>query len=212
MVLRIESFVKTALWAILALSASAACVDAALLLRVARLRRDAVAGQVEGLVRPTQQLEANWNAVAVTSSQVLAKERSAFDDQERYYAKLANDTDAVFAAVTGTMFPKAAKVLDSTDAAVESLSDSGKRLVDSGDLALEKVPPLLDALTTRASDPHLTETIQNAQEVTANLAAISESGKNVAAHYEKLILAPASKVKAGILFAASVAGRVLRIF
>ena len=216
MVLRIESFVKTALWAILALSASAACLEAALLLREARFRLDAMAGQVEGLVRPTQAIEANWSAVAVTSAQVLAKERNAFDSQQSYFEQLKS--------ATAELSMRANAVLDDTDVAVRATNadlDEVAVTVHGADLAIANdssaAASILQAVQGSFGKVDsvtlpIAESMQKLNATMTQVQAVSEDSRKVADHYTALILAPASKVKGAILFAASIAGRVLRIF
>jgi uncharacterized protein YoxC len=197
-------------------AASAVCVEAALFLREARFKIDEVSGQLSGLVRPTQQLEANWNAVAVTSSQVIAQERSAFGKQQAYFEELSSETKLAFGGINGTVqrfnsdiLPRLSGNLDSSQQLIEhsrsDISDVANASRETLDAATESIKSISVGVSS------VRPVIENTATVTANLAAITDDGRKVTDHYTQIILAPASKVKAGVLFAASIIGRVLRI-
>jgi len=174
--------------------------------------------KLDSLERPVLQLAGNWNAVAVTSSQVLSKERNAFDSQQQYYSRLTASTDLILEDVHATILPKIVLSLDHANDAVDEISGNFSSLAHSGSVSLGRMDPLLDALTGRVNDPRYDSILTNADQSMSSLnrmmadgAAVTANAKVVSDHYTKIILAPASKMKAGVLFAASVAGRFLRI-
>ena len=215
---------KLVAWLFLLTGAGFACVEAALLFREARLRLDATAEQVAGLVRPTQQLEANWNAVAVSTTQVIVKERAAFDSQQAYFQQLkestnslstrinalVDDSDATVKQVNNDLLPSARWTLDAGRDSLVGLGNDSRQVADAAGQTLSTAKIAIAAIGGDAES--LKPTLDATAAVTQNLAVVSEDAKKVSDHYTALILAPASKVKAGILFAASIAGRVLRIF
>jgi hypothetical protein len=156
-------------------------------------------------------MEANISSVTITASQVLAKERNAFDSQQKYFDETRLRTDAILDEVKDDALPLFdADLRGSGDlvlASTVAVRDAGERT----DRDLESLEELTRALGARVNDPAIGESLQHIDEATANLAATALDTRKVADHYAELVMKPASKVKAAVLFSASVVGRILRI-
>lgn len=107
-------------------------VEGGLLLREARVKVDVLATEYARLIEPGMKAEASLAAAGITLAQVGAKERSAFDAQQKYFVKLSDRTDTLFSSMNQTVegvndeiLPRIRENLESTNA-----------LVDNGDLGI----------------------------------------------------------------------------
>lgn len=107
-------------------------VEGGLLLREARVKVDVLATDYARLVGPGMKAEASIAAAGITLAQVGAKERSAFDAQQKYFEDLSKRTNTLLDSANFTVegvnrdiLPLVTKNLESTNA-----------LVDNGNIAI----------------------------------------------------------------------------
>lgn len=173
-------FYQHFLWTIVTIGVAFVSYEAGMLIRDTRLNQDK-------LMRPAQQLLANWNSVAVTSSQVLSKERDAFGAQQAYFMKLGNQTDTAMEAFNATLdkfngeiLPRVSgnldssrQLIDDTGASVAEMADSVGRTLDTAGKVVADTEPILE--NTAEITRHAAATSANLEGMTADLHALTSS-------------------------------------
>lgn len=155
-------------------------IAAIILLRETQLGVRRLSNELDGLERPTQNALAQIAAASKTLAQVGAQERNAFAEQQRYYVKLGQSTDALLASANKTieevnndLLPKIAADLDSANVAIKRDSDSFARTSSAAEDTIEAAREPLIAITSDAEA--LRPAINNLAQITAHGAEISSN-------------------------------------
>ena len=201
------------LWTVVTAGVAFISFEAGLLLRETRLRLDEVAGQVGGLVRPTEQAEANISAAAKTFAQVGAEERNAFADQQRYYTGLASDTHDVLEAFRDTfnrfndvVIPKVSRDLDSGNDTLRSAGASIQQVAEASDKTISATTPLVESLTVNSRN--FEEITAETAKTSANIAGATDDLHRITTEWAKPEKGLWHGVKAIVNFVWSVRGAV----
>lgn len=139
---------------------------------------DATRTDVHALMLPTQKAEADIAALALSGAQVAAKERNAFDAQQRYYADLATRTDALLDSANKTLnevhdgiIPAARDNLDAIHSAVVRGDDGISALGKRSEATLDSLNA--DATALRPAIDSFAQITANGARTSANLDATS---------------------------------------
>lgn len=134
-------------------------VEGGLLEREARLKVDDVAGQYVRLVEPGMKAEASLAAAGLTIAQVGAKERSAFDAQQKYFEDLSKRTNMLLDSANETIkevnqnvIPRSIESLSSLDLLIRSSTNSVESVSVETQETIAAARPLLEELQSRAAD------------------------------------------------------------
>lgn len=171
---------------ILMAAATAMCLEISFLARAMRLE----------LIPQAQAVVAKADLTLTNSNTAIRVEESHWDEELRETRKATADihdliihTDialngrhgdaGILGEIHANLLPHMVSVLDSSNTAVIRVAANVDRIGGTTDAAVQKIIPLVDALTGRVQDPRYDAILSNAAESMQNLTGMTADGKRI---------------------------------
>lgn len=157
-------------------------VEGGLLLRDARVKISTLAASYAQLVEPGMKAEASIAAAGLTIAQVGAKERTAFDAQQKYFEDLSKRTDVLLESANATIqllnqsvVPEISSNLVHSDSLIERSSSAVERISTAAESSINQSAALIESISAGA---------WNLEPAITNINAIAENSKGISANLE----------------------------